>query len=887
MEEWRDLYVRKSYNMDALNDAIQFISGPEITQKVAHGTHTVHKSDGTPVVLPNNICKVSPAEAYTKYQQHHSDSPHPLLSKTQVLQLVALICPGQTKCVAALDGVSVKCGTDNFNNAKLFVDSITIDRGDLNQHLKHKIDDVQHHMKHILPTHLSEHTQCKYHSYPHLLDPPDPVEEGAVVVPDNDIQQSVFCASCGGINAMLEELTRAVDSMRFPAGPPHMATAESVLQEPEGCTNGKSEFKDYLENTIKRNVLTYYKHILRTTCDANTPQWLIDHLLEDEALLIEDFKMKLLPLFFREATQDFYSKRGIPWLGLMFIRRKTADEKAAGRLKRDNSKRKKVVMYEVGEYVAEIYDAVMDDVKENGHTAFSATQAITQMFKHNNPHITKMKIMTDGAGCFQGKHFFLYLPLLGRLAGIRVTDHYLSETGQGKTILDGHFSRVKQNLWRSVRLGAGDCDVRNAACAVVAASRAGGIAGTKTFELKINTTNDECDESKMTINKLCFQNTKFMHRHYNYTNNNTSFEFSEVELRYSSNRKVVVTYKSDKFKKWWKSGDFPGDTGVQIIHHNNTTGIIPKHNPTYYHPDDPAGRPLVVTSAATAAEAVKGLGHMALGSDEKKRKNNEKHKKNENKKQKIVVEKQQKETQHQQKLANSELHHCPECNEVFYHKANLDKHIATGNHYYGSSVIKPQTHKYNKKRDKMWMGKTQPNLPPLQDVIINYIEKDTIRKSAAHDLEMTQINTLNSSNSNTNNNTNNTITLFDNTTYDVPYPEKEFAVKGRGGSIRSTLQQMEFVLAKFLAGDSKKQEKITTDEAHNMMRLVGTRQGQQQYSKHNFMKASDSGYPKFKITLILTKEQIKGYFGQTKQSLKDQVEKLKKAGGVIESRAEE
>eukprot|EP01034_Spumella_vulgaris_P023772 gene23772-30037_t len=101
MHEWNSAHSRRSYEMDVLEDAIEFVTGPTITQKVAHGTHVVEKKDGTPVILPRNICHHTPATTYAMYKQHRHNLPQ--LSHAQFSLLIAIACPGHTSNVAALD----------------------------------------------------------------------------------------------------------------------------------------------------------------------------------------------------------------------------------------------------------------------------------------------------------------------------------------------------------------------------------------------------------------------------------------------------------------------------------------------------------------------------------------------------------------------------------------------------------------------------------------------------------------------------------------------------------------------------------------------------------------------------------------------------------------
>lgn len=105
---------------------------------------------------------------------------------------------------------------------------------------------------------------------------------------------------------------------------------------------------------------------------------------------------------------EFFAKRGIPWCGVMFIRLKTEDEVQAEPEKEGRY---------ISDCVVDFMDCIAENTKEDGHAASSILEGCFNTYKWTNPHITKTTIMTDGAGCFSGVYFFLFLGKLGKLTG--------------------------------------------------------------------------------------------------------------------------------------------------------------------------------------------------------------------------------------------------------------------------------------------------------------------------------------------------------------------------------------------------------------------------------------------------------------------------------------
>ena len=134
--------------------------------------------------------------------------------------------------------------------------------------------------------------------------------------------------------------------------------------------------------------------------------------------------MKFLSSSFREAMSDFFGKAGMPWHGVMFIRRPHGDEKV-----------------EDGEFVVSYIDAMMNDKKEDGFATLSAVYLAIKKYKEDSPWIDVLKgVKTDGAGAYAGIVFSTGLSLMYQLAEVRVDNGYTGVAGKGKSQLDAHFA---------------------------------------------------------------------------------------------------------------------------------------------------------------------------------------------------------------------------------------------------------------------------------------------------------------------------------------------------------------------------------------------------------------------------------------------------------------
>jgi hypothetical protein len=143
--------------------------------------------------------------------------------------------------------------------------------------------------------------------------------------------------------------------------------------------------------------------------------------------------MKFLSASFREAMSDFFGKAGMPWHGVMLIRRAKEGEGLSE-----------------GVFVVSYIDGMMTDKKEDGFATLSAVYLALKSYKKDHPWIKRCAVKTDGAGAYAGLVFTVGLSMMGELTGIRVTDHYIGESGKGKSQLDGHFGVKGSQLRRIV-----------------------------------------------------------------------------------------------------------------------------------------------------------------------------------------------------------------------------------------------------------------------------------------------------------------------------------------------------------------------------------------------------------------------------------------------------
>jgi hypothetical protein len=83
------------------------------------------------------------------------------------------------------------------------------------------------------------------------------------------------------------------------------------------------------------------------------------------------------------------------------------------------------------------------------------------------------------------------------------------------------------------------------------------------------------------------------------------------------------------------------------------------------------------------------------------------------------------------------------------------------------------------------------------------------------------------------------------------------------GNFRFSEQQKEFLNWGYQLGVKNKSDKLTAHLAADIMKLVGTVEGERMFPNEPYMKASPDGTARFKRKDLIMHYEIKSFFGQT------------------------
>ena len=339
---------------------------------------------------------------------------------------------GAIRSRAGLDNIDVKKGSENFEKMRILAsdlsDRLSEDGKSRRDQLVKKIDKVEEFHKVDFERHFKAcHGTSK--------------------------QPKCICLYCGFYDRDHDEIECP---MKKDHGPPCMMCQESfeVIMdlhelhsdiESDIKKNGHHGHPELLDDILSwkedisichTNLQSYRAHIVHKFSEADFDKKEYFDIVEGEAVMISDYKMKVLDSKHREAQEDWFAKSGSSLLGFeihFFIR-------------------------EDGELVRRVlyHFFISDDTTQDAQAVLCAKHYLyTRVLPKFG--IKKVKFRCDGAGCFSAMEAKAAMTIWGDIAeqtpACYETAYKMMVAGCGKTALDGMFGVLTMHLVRLVNYG--------------------------------------------------------------------------------------------------------------------------------------------------------------------------------------------------------------------------------------------------------------------------------------------------------------------------------------------------------------------------------------------------------------------------------------------------
>ena len=357
-------------------------------------------------------CKKTGRQCYlsSNHVGRHKYTPKHLLSPSTIEKLIKELTSGSITSRAGLDNIYVEKGTENFEGMRSIVETLSTFANwniEKKEEIRCQIDSIEefhktYFEKHLLQSenkHICMCIHCGFHDG----------RQDNISCPGN--HKAFPCKSC-------QDSFQVFDVMRI-----LLEIVKSTFLGGKIFDN-RPELEDDLmmwEENIKifeSNLIDFRAHLAQKVSEEKFDQS-NNVLLESECLCIIDYKMRVLPMSYREKMTDWFSKRGISILGVelhIMV----------------NGKRK--VFY---------HFLISDDANQNTETVLCAKHFL---YKEVFPKygIKNVKFRSDGGACFSSndakaamKVWFDLFQEIGAGKCCYESSYKVMVSGCGKTALDG------------------------------------------------------------------------------------------------------------------------------------------------------------------------------------------------------------------------------------------------------------------------------------------------------------------------------------------------------------------------------------------------------------------------------------------------------------------
>ncbi|CAC5387035.1 unnamed protein product [Mytilus coruscus] len=392
---------RMLFSQPQLMHFVEFISSPIYPQAVGYRSKTLQLSSVLEMTIPKVVRNIKTSRLIKCYTAYSKDQSYEKFSRSTLFKML-------------------NCSVASLKKNHHGLDNITAD----GMKAVENITDFE------MKGHLSYESTCIDHCAVHSLSDASSVNFRA----NCNHEHTDGCNNCCLVNNFFDQIE---------------TTFKSLLSLP---TDVIDEF-DHDSNRAKDQILSWKAHCFRTVHQDRAKTEVLRNLQDNQALVVMDWAMKLLPIKHREAQSDFFGKKGISWHILSLI------------MSWDSSD-------------LDVYTFV--HILELGNQGwFSVAHIITDLLLQifiTQPNISELILKSDNAGCYHCVPLISYihnLNLHGNI-DIKISQYKFSEAQSGKDICDAKTAHCKMHILRYTGEGH---DVLTPEDMIAALNLNGGVKG--------------------------------------------------------------------------------------------------------------------------------------------------------------------------------------------------------------------------------------------------------------------------------------------------------------------------------------------------------------------------------------------------------------------------
>lgn len=427
-------HSRVKYDMTGLKLTLKFLLSLKHVSMLSWGEKKVRLDTWETVKLPVLTRRLTPKLMWMAYKKwaagnlrlpgdeppaEEADALPAGLGRSSFLKVVRAVTGHNEKLLCAVDYVTGTLVNDPMRMLRRIAGDFSA--GDTRTKLLLHLDLVKNFLKVQYDEHAcKEDDTCDTHSVRFGL----ALDDAA----DGAPHRTANCSACNFVPFVLKELLTAIN--------------DKADVEEDVKTDATRVVKD-----CAAKLKLYQGHRVRVAHQQKVLSGLMkemeDRCIEkkgsDEAMVVIDWKMKWLARYHRETTLQHFAKRGVSWHGACIHYFEYSERKVG------EGAQEQVIKEAVRMTV--YVDQIMEDGnKQNAVTVAAMVEAMQHHIAKDLPHIKKVTLQSDNAGCYRAKQLPLLLAIINQSSPVKVTRLVHTETQDGKGLIDAHFAIATRHL---------------------------------------------------------------------------------------------------------------------------------------------------------------------------------------------------------------------------------------------------------------------------------------------------------------------------------------------------------------------------------------------------------------------------------------------------------
>lgn len=347
--------------------------------------------------MPNVVRTVTRSTMISQYMQFCQEETFEPLGHSTLFKILEVREASQRKSLQGLDNTAAD-GSAGFHKIEMIVNDL--EKGGMKRQwgaeVKERLKKAKRYLKTDFRVHCNPEAVCPDHCRKLALS-----DEQDLDFQENcSHQHTENCNECQNLRNVLDEVE---DKIQGPSWRPYSSEQRDDLLY---------DFK-----LAKTDILQWKAHIVRSINQeaAKQDQLKMISTSQDCALVIMDWAMKFIQLRFREKQSDWFGKRGMSWHISTVI---TSDPNHKGKLE------------------VQSYAHLFDTCQQDWFAVSSIIESTLKEIKTKKPHITRVYLRSDEAGCYHNNSLIAAARGIGQRAGIEVFRYDFSEPQYGKDVCD-------------------------------------------------------------------------------------------------------------------------------------------------------------------------------------------------------------------------------------------------------------------------------------------------------------------------------------------------------------------------------------------------------------------------------------------------------------------